>query len=91
MHNAESLNLQYETVLRQETDKRDKSICERIIFNAESLLNEEDRLFSLSVSHRKHFREKLKRTIVQIRSILEEVVAYGSSQLLNSKYNAKTL
>ncbi len=36
--------------------------------------------------------EKLRRTIVQLRYILQEaVVAYDSSQLLNSVSNAKTL
>jgi hypothetical protein len=77
--------------LRQELDEQDKGICEHIIFDAESLFNDEDRLLSLSVSHRKYLREKLRRAIVQVRSILQEAVAYDFSQLLNSVNNAKTL
>jgi len=90
-HNAENLSRQYETVIRQEVDERDQDKCERIISDAESLLTDEARLLSLSVSHRKYLREKLRRAIIQVRSILQEATAYDSSQLLNSTNNAKTL
>ncbi len=52
--------------------------------DAESLLTDEYRLFSLSVSHKKYLREKLRRAIIRVRSILQEAVAYDSSQLFFS-------
>ncbi len=86
-HNVEKLSRQYETVLRQEVDERDQGICESIISDAESILNDEDRLLTLPVSHRKYppweFDEE--------RSILREAVAYDSSQLVYSVSNEKTL
>ncbi len=82
--NTENLSRQYETVLRQDLDERDQGICNALfLMAAESLLNDKDRLLSLSASHRKYLREKLRRLIVQVRSILQEAVAYDSSQLLN--------
>jgi hypothetical protein len=89
-HNTENLSRQYEVVLRQDVDERDQGTCERIISDAESLLNDEEKLFSLSVSHRRYLREKLRRAIEQVRSILQEAVAHDSSQRLNSN-NARTL
>ncbi len=91
MKNTKNLSRQYEIVFRQDVDERDQGTCERIISDAESLLNDEERLLSLSVSHRRYLREKLKRAIEQVRSILQEAVTHDSSQLLNSANKAKTL
>ncbi len=52
-NNAEDLSRRYETVLRLEVEERDQGTCERIISDAESFLNDEERLFSSSVSHRR--------------------------------------
>jgi hypothetical protein len=68
---------------------RDQGLCERIISDAESLVTDENRLLSLSVSHRKYLHEKLLYKL--FRSIQQDAVAYDSSQLLNSVNNAKTL
>ncbi len=73
-HNTENLSCQYETVLRHDVDERDQGTCERIISGAESLLNDEVRLLSLSVSHRRYLHVNLRRAIVQVRSILQETV-----------------
>ena len=52
---------------------------------------EDDRLLSLSTSHRKYLREKLRKALSQVRTILQEAVAYDSSQLPNSVDNANTI
>ena len=58
-------------------------MCQQIISDSESLLTD-DRLLSLSASHRKFLREKLKRAIIQVRTIQQEASAYDSSQLPNA-------
>jgi hypothetical protein len=85
------LRLQYDIVLQQDVEDRNINLCELIIADSESLLAEEDRLLSLSTSHRKYLREKLRKAITQVRTILQEAVAYDSSQLLNSANNANTI
>ena len=88
---VDTLRLHYETVLRQDVEDRDKSLCEVIITDSENLLIEDDRLLSLSTSHRKYLRERLRKAISQVRIILQEAAAYDSSQLLNSVDNANTI
>ena len=79
----DTLRLQYEAVSRQDVEDRDKNLCEVIITDSENLLTEDDRLLCLSTSHRKYLREKLRKAITQVRTILQEAVAYDSSQLLH--------
>jgi hypothetical protein len=78
-------------VLQREMDERNQGICEHTISDAESLLTNEDRLNSLclSVSLRKYLRKKLRRAIVQVRSILQEAVAYYSFQFLKLSEQCK--
>jgi hypothetical protein len=71
-------------------EDRDKDLCEHIITESENLLNDEDNLFSLSISHRKYLREKLRKAIIKIRSLLQEAIAYDSSQLPNQLSQTKT-
>ena len=82
---VDTLRLQYETVLRQDIEDRDKSLCEVIITDSENLLIEDDRLLSLSTSHKKYLRERLRKAISQVRAILQEAVAYGKYVILRVK------
>jgi len=84
------LKIKYETVSRLGVEDRDKDLCEHIITESENLLNDEDNLFSLSISHRKYLREKLRKAIIKIRSLLQEAIAYDSSQLPNQLSQTKT-
>jgi hypothetical protein len=88
---VDTLRLQYEVVSRQDVEDRDKNLCEVIITDSENLLTEDDRLLCLSTSHRKYLREKLRKAITQVRTILQEAVAYDSSQLPNPVDNANTI
>ena len=84
------LRIKYDTVSRLGVEDCDKDLCENIITESENLLNDEDNLFSLSISHRKYLREKLKKAIIKVRSLLQEAVAYDSSQLPNQVDQTKT-
>ena len=81
--NVNTLQQQYMRVSQQKVDVRDSEMCQQIISDSESLLTD-DRLLSLSASHKKFLREKLKRAIIQVRTIQQEASAYDSSQLPNA-------
>jgi hypothetical protein len=81
--NVDTLQQQYMQVSQQKVDVRDSEMCQQIISDSESLLTD-DRLLSLSASHKKFLREKLKRAIIQVRTIQQEASAYDSSQLPNA-------
>ena len=80
---VDTLQQQYMQVSQQKVDVRDSEKCQQIISDSESLLTD-DRLLSLSASHKKFLREKLKRAIIQVRTIQQEASAYDSSQLPNA-------
>ena len=87
---TKDLKLQYDIVSRLDVEDCDTNLCERIITDSDNLLNDEENLLNLSVSHRKYLREKLRKAITQVRTILQEAVAYDSSQLPNSVDQTKT-
>jgi hypothetical protein len=87
---TKDLKLQYDIVSRLDVEDCDTDLCERIITDSDNLLNDEENLLNLSVSHRKYLREKLRKAITQVRTILQEAVAYDSSQLPNSVDQTKT-
>jgi hypothetical protein len=78
--NIDDLRQRYAQVSQQGVEERDTETCQTIISDSENLLTD-DRLLSLSATHRKLLREKLRRAITQVRTIQQEATAYDSSQL----------
>ena len=78
--NIDDLRQRYEHVAQQCVEERSLEICQIIISDSENLLTD-DRIPSLSATHRKLLREKLRRAINQVRTIQQEATAYDSSQL----------
>jgi hypothetical protein len=78
--NIDDLRQRYAHLSQQCVEERDTETCQTIISDCENLLTD-DRLSSLSATHRKLLREKLRRAITQVRSIQQEATAYDSSQL----------
>ena len=78
--NIDDLRQRYAQVSQQCVEERDTETCQAIISDSENLLTD-DRLPSLSATHRKLLREKLRRAITQVRTIQQEATAYDSSQL----------
>jgi hypothetical protein len=78
--NINDLRQRYAQVSQQCAENRDTETCQTIISDSENLLTDY-RLPSLSVTHRKLLREKLRRAITQVRTIQQEATAYDSSQL----------
>ena len=78
--NIDDLRQRYAHVSQQCVEERDTETCQTIISDSENLLTD-DRLPSLSATHRKLLREKLRRAITQVRTIQQEATAYDSSQL----------
>ena len=76
----DDLRQRFAHVAQQCVEERDPEMCQIIISDSENLLTD-DRLPSLSTTHRKLLREKLRRAITQVRTIQQEATAYDSSQL----------
>ena len=89
-NNVHAFSLKYETICRRAPEDCDQSVCHQIISDSESLLTDEKTL-RLSVSHRKFLREKLRKAIIQVRTILQEAVAYDPSQHLNTATKMKSI
>ena len=62
-------------------------LCQIIISDTETLLSD-DRLLDLSTAHRQLLREKLRKAIIQVRTIQQEALAHDSSRLANQVANA---
>ena len=75
---AEILSTQYETIFKQNVDARDQDVCRKLISDTENILADEQ-ILNLSIIHRKYLRDKLRRAISQVRSLLQETVAYDPS------------
>jgi hypothetical protein len=89
-NNVHAFSLKYETICHVTPEDCDQNVCHQIISDSESLLTD-DKTLKLSVSHRKFLREKLRKAIIQIRTILQEAVAYDPSQLLNTATKTKSI
>ena len=72
------LSTQYETIFKQNVDARDQDVCRKLISDTENILADEQ-ILNLSIMHRKYLRDKLRRAISQVRSLLQETVAYDPS------------
>ena len=75
---AEILSTQYETIFKQNVDARDQDVCRKLISDTENILADEQ-ILNLSIIHRKYLRDKLRRAISHVRSLLQETVAYDPS------------
>ena len=89
-NNVHAFSLKYETICHLAPEDCDQNVCHQIISDSESLLTD-DKTLKLSVSHRKFLREKLRKAIIQVRTILQEAVAYDPSQLLNTATKTKSI
>ena len=89
-NNVHAFSLKYETICLLAPEDCDQNVCHQIISDSESLLTDE-KILKLSVSHRKFLREKLRKAIIQVRTILQEAVAYDPSQLLNTATKTKSI
>ena len=89
-NNVHAFSLKYETICHLAPEDCDQNVCHQIISDSESLLADQ-KILKLSVSHRKFLREKLRKSIIQVRTILQEAIAYDPSQLLNTATKTKSI
>ncbi len=90
-NNVHAFSLKYETICHLAPEDCDQNVCHQIISDSESLLADEIFLKLSVLSHRKFLREKLRKAIIQVRTILQEAVAYDPSQLLNTVTKTKSI
>ena len=87
-NNVHAFSLKYETICLLAPEDCDQNVCHQIISDFEILMTD-DKILKLSVSH--ILREKLRKAIIQVRTILQEAIAYDPSQLLNTATKTKSI